>query len=160
MKITHKSTKVSSKFISALVGNDQIIWFTESAKSRKARQQPFLRKKFFLDVKNLESPPVKQLVKDLILLGGVSFYKTCSQHQLFFLMKRVRPSTTWKKIFIKFGMGVLVVVCTYLVRASTRIYSVSTAHIEHTKTFVPGRFQTKKNVWNRLKSKFREKKDC
>lgn len=51
---------------------DQTIQFTESAKSRKVRQQPFLRKKFYLDVKNLEAPPVKQLVKDLILLGGVS----------------------------------------------------------------------------------------
>ena len=40
-------------------------------------KQVFARKKFFLDIKNLESLPVKLLAKDLILLGGVSYIFTC-----------------------------------------------------------------------------------
>ena len=32
----------------------------------------FRTKKFFFDVKNLETPQIKQLAKDLVTLGGVS----------------------------------------------------------------------------------------
>ena len=39
---------------------------------KTAKHQLLAKKKFYLDIKNLEAPPVKQLAKDLIFLGGVS----------------------------------------------------------------------------------------
>ena len=52
----------------------------KSQRSKKQRQFVFAKRKFYLDLKNLGSNSVRELVDSLVLLGGVSLNFVASNH--------------------------------------------------------------------------------
>ena len=68
----HQGAERKNIFMKQISKFRRILTEIISGVKSRAKHQVFARKRFFLDIKNLETPPVKQLAKDLILLGGVS----------------------------------------------------------------------------------------